>query len=269
MTPTTSLWSRRGNVTVARRLALEDGSVRVDQRFDVAARHVATLVSGRHWLWALARVDDGEVRIGGRVFTATPGAPVTFGLVLSPGGIATIELRRGVVTTHGWLSVASPMVPSACSTAANWTALVAPFAPAPSAAAARSILATAMAKMPVAARNVGAGVAALKRALDGGPSRDEPTTIGELARAQGRSRENLTRAFSAAYGVSPARYRVLTRVMNAVALLAHGRAAAAAGLAVGFGDVGRFYQQFRRFAAATPGAYRRAVTKRQDPPAPL
>jgi AraC-like DNA-binding protein len=89
-----------------------------------------------------------------------------------------------------------------------------------------------------------------------------PLTIDELARAATMSRYHFSRLFRAQVGSSPYQYLVETRVRRAAELLFGGRTSVTeAAFAVGFGDLGRFGQAFRRVLGTSPSEYR-ASTKR-------
>jgi AraC-like DNA-binding protein len=93
-----------------------------------------------------------------------------------------------------------------------------------------------------------------------------PAPVQRVAAEVGLAAETLTRRFSQAYKLSPKQYCHRARLFAAVLRLLAGGAILETALAVGFNDLSRFYQQFRRLLGATPGTYA-AIRKRQDPPA--
>lgn len=102
-------------------------------------------------------------------------------------------------------------------------------------------------------------------AMDAGFDRD--LGLDDLASAAGTDRFRLTRAFSAAYGLSPHAYLVQRRLNRARALLACGDAPADVAAATGFADQSHLGRWFRRAYGMTPAAYRRLCTNLPDPAA--
>lgn len=89
--------------------------------------------------------------------------------------------------------------------------------------------------------------------------------LEDLAQAAGMDRFRLTRAFSAAYGLSPHAYLVQRRLNQARLLLSRGERPAATAAATGFADQSHLGRWFRRAFGMTPAAYRRLCTNLPDP----
>ncbi len=70
--------------------------------------------------------------------------------------------------------------------------------------------------------------------------------------------ETLTRAFQAAYRLTPKSYSNKARLFQSVMLILGGRKISDTAFASGFGDLKRFYAQFSSSIGATPGEYARA-----------
>jgi AraC-like DNA-binding protein len=102
-----------------------------------------------------------------------------------------------------------------------------------------------------------------REAIDAGFDGD--LGLQELAVAAGTDRFRLTRAFSAAYGLSPHAYLVQRRLNRARRLLSQGDAPAAVAAATGFADQSHLGRWFRRAFGMTPAAYRRLCTNLPDP----
>lgn len=102
-----------------------------------------------------------------------------------------------------------------------------------------------------------------REAMDAGFDGD--LGLEELALAAGTDRFRLTRAFSAAYGLSPHAYLVQRRLNHARALLSRGETPAAVAAATGFADQSHLGRWFRRAFGMTPAAYRRVCTNLPDP----
>jgi AraC-like DNA-binding protein len=81
----------------------------------------------------------------------------------------------------------------------------------------------------------------------------------ELARAAGHSRFAVSRAFRAAYAMSPSEYQRQLRLRAARRMLAKGVPPAHAAAAAGFADQAHLNRWFVRSFGLTPGAFRRAA----------
>lgn len=91
----------------------------------------------------------------------------------------------------------------------------------------------------------------------------EPLDLDDLAKASGYSRAYFSRAFRAAYGVSPREYLITRRLERAAALLrTTDRSVAAICHDVGLTSVGSFTSAFTRTYGRSPAAYRQ-----EHPPA--
>lgn len=102
-----------------------------------------------------------------------------------------------------------------------------------------------------------------REAMDAGFDGD--LGLEDLALAAGTDRFRLTRAFSAAYGLSPHAYLVQRRLNRARLLLSRGETPAAVAAATGFADQSHMGRWFRRAFGMTPAAYRRVCTNLPDP----
>jgi AraC-like DNA-binding protein len=101
-----------------------------------------------------------------------------------------------------------------------------------------------------------------REAMDAGFDHD--LGLEDLAQAAGTDRFRLTRAFSAAYGLSPHAYLVQRRLNRARLLLSRGETPASAAAATGFADQSHMGRWFRRAFGMTPAAYRRICTNLPD-----
>lgn len=90
-----------------------------------------------------------------------------------------------------------------------------------------------------------------------------PAPVRRVARRLGISVETLSRGFSRAFGISAKQYCHRARLFEAVLRLAAGATIIESAFTAGFGDLKRFYEQFRRILGTTPGEYA-CVKKRQD-----
>jgi AraC family transcriptional regulator len=87
---------------------------------------------------------------------------------------------------------------------------------------------------------------------------DEDIGLTEVARTAGMSPFHFARQFSAMFGMSPVQYRIAARIEAAQQLLRQ-KALPVSEIArrVGYADVSRFGQHFRRKAGMTPSAWRK------------
>ena len=106
-------------------------------------------------------------------------------------------------------------------------------------------------------------VAGRARDLIAGRYRDD-LTAGDLARATGRSRFAVHRAFTHVYGMPPSDYQRQLRLREARALIAAGTPISEAAVLAGFADQSHLSRWFVRSYGVTPGRYQRATA----PPPP-
>ena len=89
-----------------------------------------------------------------------------------------------------------------------------------------------------------------------------PLDLAALARSAHLSESHFSRSFAEAFGVTPHRYLLTTRLERAKALLRDtDLSVTEVCLRVGFTSLGSFSTQFRRFVGESPSAYR---THRHD-----
>ena len=94
----------------------------------------------------------------------------------------------------------------------------------------------------------------------------EPIAIPALAAGAGYSREHFIRAFRAAYGETPGRYRTRRRVERACELLRSANLTVTEIChLVGFSSVGTFSARFAEVTGMSPTAYRREAERRGGP----
>ena len=94
----------------------------------------------------------------------------------------------------------------------------------------------------------------------------EPVGIPELAAAAGYSREHFIRAFRAAYGETPGRYRTRRRVERACDLLRSVNLTVTEIChLVGFTSLGTFSARFTELMGMSPTGYRREAERRGGP----
>lgn len=91
----------------------------------------------------------------------------------------------------------------------------------------------------------------------------ESLSLDKLAREAGMSRYHFVRAFSRAIGMTPHAWQLDRRIECARGLLEQGMSLADAALQLGFADQSHFQRAFKQRVAATPGEYRRMVSRSQ------
>jgi AraC-like DNA-binding protein len=84
-------------------------------------------------------------------------------------------------------------------------------------------------------------------------------TLGDLERATGQDRWQLSRDFRALFGTSPYRYLVLRRLDKARRLMANGTSASEVAYACGFADQSHFGRHFKRAFGLSPQAWIRTA----------
>jgi AraC-like DNA-binding protein len=88
---------------------------------------------------------------------------------------------------------------------------------------------------------------------------ERDVTLGDLERATGQDRWQLSRDFRTLFGTSPYRYLVLRRLDRARGLMANGTSASEAAYACGFADQSHFGRHFKRAFGLSPQAWGRAA----------
>jgi len=88
---------------------------------------------------------------------------------------------------------------------------------------------------------------------------DEPLSLGELARAVGLDRFELSRQFTRAMGRCIRTYLAECRIARAKQLLLTDRSITDIALMVGYGDLPRFDKMFRSLTRSSPSEFRRVA----------
>lgn len=89
----------------------------------------------------------------------------------------------------------------------------------------------------------------------------ETLSLATLAVEAGMSRYHFVRAFSRVVGMTPHAWQIDQRIQRARGLLEQGVSLADAALQLGFADQSHFQRAFKQRVAATPGEYRRMVSR--------
>lgn len=234
----------------SRTVRVDDGLLRIEQRVRVRSRTVGTDVSGP--ACTLARIDLRRGTLSYLGSSVRVSAPAVCLVVLPPLSIVQAVLEHCDVTSlavafrtpwHADLPPHPALLP--------WD--TAGALPAPSDR--RALVRLAREGHDIGRAAVPDSLAARgKTIIDA--EYGTPVAIGQVAERLGTSPAAFSRAFRAAYGVPPVRYRHQVRIVDALTRLADGAAPIDVAADVGFEDLSRFYKIFRLVACASPGAYR-------------
>lgn len=204
----------------------------------------ATDVSGRFWLLGLAEVERGVVELdrGAETLSAAP----RYGVFLPPHAVTRSVLRGVHQRIH--LILSDRAVPRRAFERATL------FTPPPGPLPERvdelaDYLAAARDPRPVDPV-LSAATRRAKAILDA--HLFDRRTLGDIAAEAGTSHAAMTRRFRREVGLTPVRYRNAARVLAAAMTLLDGHTIGRAAYDVGYGDLSRFYAQFRRVTGVTP-----------------
>lgn len=241
--------TRRGEVVIQRSVwRAGPGLIGLRQRF--TGDGVRVLVTHDASLLAVVEVLEG------RVSFPLPGgereAPVRFVLSVPPRSVLPIRYHQAVADSDG-LGRRGAFVEGV-----PWLGAGTAFALDAMVQAPRLFALDADAGVPAA-------VARSRAALHAHLSDVAP--VRAAARDVGLAPDSLTRAFAAAYGLSPKQYCTRARLFDAAIGLFCGAPVISAALSAGFNDVSRFYAQFKRLLHSTPARYARAGNRQDAPPA--
>ncbi|MFT3835881.1 MAG: AraC family transcriptional regulator [Myxococcaceae bacterium] len=242
--------SIRGGVRLERTLFdAGPGLVGLRQAFVARGQRERVLVTGDGWILSTGRVDSGRVLIGGQTGER-------FTMYFPPRSVVRLELEDARFTFEGVASLTPPPCTHDVPVLLEPNALH-PRSPAEVAA---------LVKQPVLHRldpdaTASSPVRGARLLLHA--RRDSTAPLGDAASQVDLSSSALCRAFAAQYGITPKQYVHRARLFEATVRLLGGATVLHSAFESGFGDLSRFYQQFRRLIGATPATYRRAA---QEPP---
>lgn len=243
--------TRRGALLVERRLLpTAPGATALRQRFvGTDQRVVVTNVAG---IVALVEVVEGALFFAAG--TDERRAPNKFVLAIPPRSCVRLRFETAVVTSDGlgWVDRDARLAaqPPRVGVAATKTPLER-----------EALLASdTLFEMPCD-RDVDRRIASARRGLHQHLGSLAP--VRRVAAELSLSPDVLTRGFARAYGLTPKRYCNRARLFDAVMHLLMGADIARTAFDTGFGDLSRFYAQFRGLLGTTPGRYA-SVGKRQD-----
>jgi len=236
-------------------LPIAPGLVRIDQWIRIRGREIGTDASGPLCIYADVHVAGGPGGVAYLQAGTTIPAPRRFSIFLPPFALVQARLERCTIATRA-LACRPPrgLIPA--------SALLLPSSGASFPESMSDVLAcldrpgVVEITRAVSPRRTAARVKALIDA-----TYDQAQPITSLAAALNVAPATLSRSFRRAFGLPPVRYRHLLRVVDSLQRLAGGDAPAVVGQDVGFDDLGRFYNVFRRLACATPGTYRPAASR--------
>ena len=230
---------------------VQPGLLRIAQEITVSSRQSGLDVTGPFWMCGLVRILRGTVRYRDEEQWIQPGGRF-YGVFLPPFSIGEAILHRSRTFSVGYLG--SEPLPS--RTPRRPVIFRPPLQRLPASCKdVFSLLAKADRFQPISrVENPPNGARQLKDTLDQVYVR--PLRIGQIAQALGIAPSVASRNFRRAYHMSPSQYRQSLRVLESMMRLAQGQAILDVSTDVGFGDLSRFYEHFRRVACAPPGRYR-------------
>lgn len=265
------LVSRRTPLELRRRLLpVGPGRLGIAQEFVAPTEHEARLATAHNWLASLVIRQAGAIGFrDGRGLRQIPGD--RFLLYLPPGSLVRMQLGAARVETIG-ISATEPQP------GFPQVALAIPCQLEREQALDLQALSTILAGSRLPDRpqasdpqhriDADLGLPLRLRRLRGAlyDHALSPAAIGRVAREHGYAPAVLSRSFTDAYGLTPRDYLQKVRVHAAVVSLFGGLSIAHAALDSGWGDLSRFYRQFRLATGQTPGRYRAAFVHSQRRP---
>ncbi|MFO0554096.1 MAG: helix-turn-helix domain-containing protein [Polyangiaceae bacterium] len=248
---------------------VRNGLAAIHQRFSSDERYDARLVSADGWFASLVTVTAGTLAFADGLGERE--ASSRFLLFLPRGALVRMRLRAADVETLGLTGGAAP---------AGWptipTAVPCPLdsidrAPFPSLDENQATCFEALSRL---IDSVASDQAAIERFRVDADRGLEPrlttlrqrlfdealsvSPVGRVGREAKMAPAVFSRVFTAAFGLGPRDYCQRVRIHTAVLALIRGVDIAAAAYDSGFGDLSRFYRQFRQATSETPGRYRTA-----------
>lgn len=261
-----------GSVARRRTEILADGSYLFADALDVAGELTAAVVTAEAWLLELYDLDRGAVELvtgAGRGASAKRFSGVErvgpstrrFGVLYAPFSI--VQPRFDGAKGRLWGIASTRALPD--DLAREPILFETGFAGAPAGADEAIAIATAGLDRCSAARGGGASIVSIraKRLFDA--CFPDGLPVAEAARRLGVSASHLSRQFTRDYGLGPRAYVHRLRVADAPLRLASGERIVDVSAESGYGDLGRFYVQFRKATTTAPGACaKEGIKKRQD-----
>jgi AraC-like DNA-binding protein len=245
------LVSDRDTVQIRRRVRfVRDGLVGMSEEITVPDEHRAVIATGPFWFFALVERDAGEIGAGrpdGTVWVPHD----RFCRLLPPFSVVELLFRKFHCTSAG-VFCDGPLPHEAGERPVLFAA---PDGPCPETAAEVAAFVGAAAELiPIERAPTPSALGRRsKEALDRAFDTDRP--LAEAAAGLRITAAQFSRAFRADYGIPPRVYRHRMRVLSAIIKLLRGEQIARVGMEVGFGDLSRFYKQFRAVTRTTPGTY--------------
>jgi AraC-like DNA-binding protein len=243
--------SNRDTVQIRRRVRfVREGIVGMSEEITVPEEHRAAIATGPYWFFASVERDAGEIGAGrpdGTVWVPHD----RFCWLLPRFSVVELQFRKFHCTSAG-VFCDRPLPPEAGDRPILFATPEGPCPETPAEVAA--FVAAAAERIPIDRAPAPSALGRrCKDALDLAFDADRP--LAELAAGLRLSPAQFSRAFRADYGVPPRVYRHRIRVLCAIMKLLGGEQISRVGLDVGFGDLSRFYKQFRAITRTTPGTY--------------
>ena len=244
--------TRRGEILLERRtIPARDGLLGLVQTFK--GSDTRTLITHRAFVLARVEVLDGNLSFP--LYSETIQAPKRFLLALPPRSVLPMAFDRANVYSEGVAGFSYPSITRPMLLACNLNDTLIDIE------AVRRALRGSVLKQFDADTCVEPVIVRARKLLH--ELIAHPAPLRTAAKCVGIRSETLCRGFSNAYKLTPKQYCHRARLFEAVLCLMSGCTILESALVAGFGDVKRFYVQFKRLLGTTPGPYVQ-VKKRQD-----
>lgn len=226
-----------------------DGMVRISQIFDFERHEAGRDVSGRFWVFAFVKMLRGTVSYN--VDQSLISISDSFCIFIPPFEITEPTLQG--VKSHSWsLSSDQPLGESAPRHAIVFDPPDLPF---PTSLPELKIYLSARNNVRQVSRNSKPCAVArkIKTLLDEHYSKN--LLVGDISKGLKIPGNQVTKYFKDDFGLAPVKYRQWLRSMDAMHQLMENRPIVDVSDGVGYGDLSRFYKQFKEIKSASPHKY--------------
>jgi AraC-like DNA-binding protein len=229
----------------------EPGVLQLDQQIQVADRQRGLDVTGRFWMFAIVKVESGNVEYLSGHKRIRPPAPL-YGIFAPPFSVIEVSLNQS--SSHSMAIASANKLPSVFPAEPVVFDVKTPVCP----TSIDDLVELIDAAPNLVSVNRCAQPSSLalriKEAIDG--SYMFPLSLSEIATNLRTSPATMSRYFKRAYGMPPVRYRHIIRTLDGMMRLLDGGRIENVFQEVGFDDLSRFYRHFKKHMLAPPSKYR-------------